>query len=130
MGAQKAQFTVRAQVELEVVAVVPVAPARDGGLDRRVLDLANALELLTQDLDLGFQLGRIWQVLVVTAADSSVLSSLADLVVLIPAGVSQQYGGSVFEQSALVALDAVVMMLRQRLGVTDEAMDLRHANLE
>ena len=70
------------------------------------------------------------KVLVVTAVDSSVLSSLADLVVLIPAGVSQQYGGSVFEQSALVALDAVVMMLRQRLGVTDEAMDIRHANLE
>jgi 6-phospho-3-hexuloisomerase len=69
-------------------------------------------------------------VLVVTAAASSVLNSSADLVVLIPAGVSQQYGGSVFEQCALIALDAVVMMLRQRLGVTDEAMDLRHANLE
>ncbi len=67
----------------------------------------------------------------VTAAEGSALAATADLVVLAPAaGPSQQYGGSLFEQSVLIALDAVALALQQRLGVGPEAMDARHANLE
>ncbi|MFB3881458.1 MAG: 6-phospho-3-hexuloisomerase [Armatimonadota bacterium] len=70
------------------------------------------------------------EVLVITSAPNSSLASCGDLIATIPQIPSQQYGGSAFEQSALIALDAVVMMLRHRLGVTDQAMDARHANLE
>jgi 6-phospho-3-hexuloisomerase len=70
------------------------------------------------------------RVAAVTAAERSTLGSMAELVVLVPAGESRQYGGSLFEQSALIALDAVVSMLQKRLGVTAASMDSRHANLE
>jgi 6-phospho-3-hexuloisomerase len=73
------------------------------------------------------------RVAVVTGAERSTLGSWAELVVLIPAGQAgapRQYGGSRFEQSALIAFDAVVMMLQQRLGVSGDSMDSRHTNLE
>jgi 6-phospho-3-hexuloisomerase len=38
--------------------------------------------------------------------------------------------GSLFEQSLLVVLDAVVLELMQRRGESSESMFLRHANLE
>jgi 6-phospho-3-hexuloisomerase len=70
------------------------------------------------------------KVIAVTAAGRSTLASSADLTVVVPASPSRQYGGSLFEQSALIVLDSVAMVLRERLGVSAEAMDLRHANLE
>ncbi len=68
-------------------------------------------------------------VVAVTAAAQSALASSSSLIVLIPAGGSDQYGGSLFEQSALIALDATALVLRQRLEVSDESMHGRHANL-
>ena len=70
------------------------------------------------------------KVIAVTAARRSTLASSANLIVVLPASASRQYGGSLFEQSALIVLDAVAMILRERLGVSPEAMDARHANLE
>jgi 6-phospho-3-hexuloisomerase len=70
------------------------------------------------------------RVVALTAAERSTLGSTAELVVLVPAGRSRQYGGSLFEQSALIALEAVAFMLQQQLGATAESMDARHANLE
>jgi 6-phospho-3-hexuloisomerase len=70
------------------------------------------------------------KVVAVTAAERATLASSADLTVVVPGSASRQYGGSLFEQSALIVLDAVAMVLRERLGVSAEAMALRHANLE
>jgi 6-phospho-3-hexuloisomerase len=70
------------------------------------------------------------RVIAVTAAGRSTLASSAHLTVFLPGSPSRQYGGSLFEQSALIALDAAAMVLKERLGVSAEAMDLRHANLE
>jgi 6-phospho-3-hexuloisomerase len=70
------------------------------------------------------------KVIAVTAGERSTLASSADLTVVVPPSPSRQYGGSLFEQGALIVLDAVAMMLRERLGVSAEAMNSRHANLE
>ena len=75
------------------------------------------------------------RVAAVTGSEGSSLASGADLRVVVPAGGgrgegSQQYGGSLFEQSALIALEAVVLQLQGELGQTKEQMDARHATLE
>jgi len=69
------------------------------------------------------------RVAAVTAAPESALARLADLRLLIP-GDSAQYGGTLFEQTALVALDALALALQRHLGRTGGEMDARHANLE
>ena len=52
-------------------------------------------------------------------------------VVLAPKEIeTQQVGGSLFEQSALLYLEAVVAALARLLGETNESMLKRHANLE
>ena len=72
-----------------------------------------------------------------TAAEGSSLASEAELLLIIAAptkdggtGKSEQYGGSVFEQSLMILLDAVALELQRRLGETPEEMGRRHANLE
>ena len=66
-----------------------------------------------------------------TADDDSALAKMSEIaVVLAPAAPSNQYGGSLFEQAALITLDAISLMLQERLGITREAMESRHANLE
>lgn len=77
------------------------------------------------------------RVAVVTAADASPLASAADIVLVIPAAhgsggerSSVQYGRSLFEQAALLALDAVAFQLQRELDQAAEHMDTRHANLE
>lgn len=73
----------------------------------------------------------------VTAALDSPLGGMADLMVCIPAptgggaeAASEQYGGSLFEQCALLALDAVVLALQQRLRQSREQIAARHATVE
>ncbi len=52
-------------------------------------------------------------------------------VVLAPREIeTQQVGGSLFEQSAFLYLEAVIASLAERLGETNESMMKRHANLE
>ena len=78
------------------------------------------------------------RVAALTGSEGSSLASGADLVVVVPASSgagagasgSGQFGGSLFEQSALVALDAVVLELQERLGVSGEEMAARHATVE
>jgi 6-phospho-3-hexuloisomerase len=77
---------------------------------------------------------------VITIFPESSLSKLAECVVVIPAptpkirraspGTSIQPMGTLFEQSLLIALDVMVMMLMEKLGQTSEQMFKRHANLE
>lgn len=76
----------------------------------------------------------------VTACPDSPIGDLADLVVAIPAptpkaesgnGVhSIQPMGTLFEQTLLLVLDAVVMRLMERKGMGADAMFGNHANLE
>ena len=74
------------------------------------------------------------KVVVVTSAGGSPLAALANVTLLIGAGAesgtSAQYGRSLFEQSALIVLDAVAMQLQREIGRTREQMDARHTNLE
>ncbi|MGR0160798.1 6-phospho-3-hexuloisomerase [Paenarthrobacter nitroguajacolicus] len=78
------------------------------------------------------------RVAAVTANPTSPLAALADAVVVIPAAqktdhgseVSQQYSGSLFEQSLFLVTESVFHSL---WGATDEPAEqlwLRHANLE
>ena len=72
------------------------------------------------------------QVITVTAVGDSSLGSLAELTLIVPADLQDaiQFGRSLFEQSALIVLDAIALLLQQRLGQTNEQMEARHANLE
>ena len=77
------------------------------------------------------------RVAAVTASGTSPLATAADLVLLIPAaygsagdGGSIQYGRSLFEQAALIVLDAVALQLQRDLAQAQEDMNARHANLE
>lgn len=68
---------------------------------------------------------------VIGEADSQ-LGHLASamLVIGLPAGGSCQPGSTAFEQAAVLVLDAVVLELMARGGVTEDALLARHANLE
>ena len=77
------------------------------------------------------------RVAAITAGPRSPLANVAALVVVIPAAaaargrsLSRQHGRSLFEQSALLLLDALVLELQRRLGRTDADMAARHSNLE
>lgn len=76
----------------------------------------------------------------ITTQGDSPLARLADLVLVIPAATpkadssnnqrSVQPMASLFEQSMLLTLDALSMMLMERLELDDGTTFLRHANLE
>lgn len=77
--------------------------------------------------------------LVLTANRQSPLAQLADTLICVPAAnyakategqPTRQYGGSLFEQAVLLICDALAMLLKERLGVSDDQMTERHTNLE
>jgi 6-phospho-3-hexuloisomerase len=60
-------------------------------------------------------------------------SDPSDLLVVIPAGSAVptvQHAGSLFEQSLLILGDAIARQVQQQLGVDEELMNERHANLQ
>jgi 6-phospho-3-hexuloisomerase len=77
---------------------------------------------------------------VLTSRLESTLARFADQVVLIPAPVresseiepvnTEQPMGSLFEQSLLMLLDTIVLMLKDRLQQDEASMMARHSNLE
>ncbi len=77
---------------------------------------------------------------VLTARQESTLSQMADLRVVLPAPVREtsdvtpvttiQPMGSLFEQSLLLFLDAIVLLLKDRLRQDERMMMARHSNLE
>ena len=84
---------------------------------------------------------RIGARLALVAIDgSSPIARLADAVLLIPAPspkvqrqlehASIQPMGSLFEQSLLLVLDALILLFMERKGIVPSAMFGRHANLE
>lgn len=66
---------------------------------------------------------------VTTRADSTV-ARLADTVIEVPTTGTGQFGGSLFEQSALLLLDAVILDLTAADPQAYAAMHTRHANLQ
>jgi 6-phospho-3-hexuloisomerase len=73
------------------------------------------------------------RVAVVTMLPTSPLAASADIVATIPVaegGPSRQPLGTLFEQSLLVYLDAVSLLLKRLLHKTERAMRKRHTNLE
>ena len=66
----------------------------------------------------------------VTAAPVSSLARSAGISVVIPIRKSAQFGGSLFEQAALVVFDSLALVLQHRLGRSDDEMRSRHATLE
>jgi 6-phospho-3-hexuloisomerase len=79
------------------------------------------------------------EVVALTAHPQSPLARTAGLVVQVGGATrrraraesrSSQYGGSLFEQTLLLTLDAAAMVLKHRLARSDREMDRRHANLE
>jgi 6-phospho-3-hexuloisomerase len=66
----------------------------------------------------------------VTARRSSPLNACADPVVLLDATDSRQHAGSLFEQAALIAADAVAGALQTARGLSDADLAARHDNLQ
>jgi len=57
----------------------------------------------------------------------------ADLVLVVPVRTrltTVQHAGSLFEQVVLIAGDAIAWAVQSRLGITDDALKARHANLQ
>ncbi|GAB3141543.1 6-phospho-3-hexuloisomerase [Amycolatopsis stemonae] len=69
-------------------------------------------------------------VLAVTTRADSTLAHLADAVIEVPAAGTGQFGGSLFEQSALLLLDAVVLDLTDDDPGAYALMRARHTNLQ
>ena len=70
------------------------------------------------------------RVLLVTYSPDSPLGELADATLVAPAGESVQLMGNLFEQSALVLLDAVAMHVATLDPVATATMALRHTNMQ
>lgn len=70
------------------------------------------------------------RILVVTTRADSTLAGLAHAVIEVPTTGTAQFGGSLFEQSALLLLDAVVLELSARDPQAHAVMQARHANLQ
>jgi len=73
----------------------------------------------------------------IVAAPGTILASEADIEVVLPAptklsqeGLSRQFGATLFEQSLLLFLDALVLLLQERRGASPQSMSAKHANLE
>jgi len=73
----------------------------------------------------------------IVAAPGTALGAEADIEVVLPAPTklsqasgSHQFGASLFEQSLLIFLDALVLLLQERRGASPESMFAKHANLE
>ena len=66
----------------------------------------------------------------VTARTGSPLEAGADLAVIFPATDSLQYGGSLFEQAALIAADSVAGALQAARALSDPDLAARHDNLQ
>jgi 6-phospho-3-hexuloisomerase len=70
------------------------------------------------------------RVLAVTTHADSTLAGLAEAVIVVPANGSGQFGGTLFEQSALLLLDAVALELTTGDPDAYPAMQARHNNLQ
>jgi 6-phospho-3-hexuloisomerase len=70
------------------------------------------------------------QILAVTAHRTSPLGALADIVLQVPPTQTRQFGGSLFEQGALLVMDAVVLALAAEQHDAHRIMQARHTNMQ
>jgi len=115
--------------EVHLVGGATVPPIRRGDL---LIACSGSGETPVTCLHARTAKGHGATVAAMTAERSSTLGRLADLTIVIAAGQgrARQLGGSLFEQSLLVLLDAVALALARERGLTDAALRRRHANLE
>ena len=66
----------------------------------------------------------------VTREPDSALAKLAGSVLHVPIEATRQFGGSLFEQTSLVPLDAIVLELMQAVPDPHRLMLSRHTNLQ
>jgi 6-phospho-3-hexuloisomerase len=69
-------------------------------------------------------------VLAVTTQAKSRLAALAKCKIVLPTAGTGQFGGTLFEQSALLTLDALILDLISGDSRAFDAMQARHANLQ
>jgi 6-phospho-3-hexuloisomerase len=69
-------------------------------------------------------------VILLTHKPESTLAGIADRVLHVPVEKTAQFGGSLFEQSSLVLLDAIILELARRIPQAHQRMHQRHANLQ
>ena len=70
------------------------------------------------------------RVIAVTYRPASTLAALADTVLTVPVDETDQFGGSLFEQSSIVLLDGVVLGLARDIPNAQEVMLARHTNMQ
>lgn len=104
------------------------APSITGSDALLVLSASGATTVSRHHAETARELGAT--VALVTTGGSSPLRSLADVALVLPVSGSGQFGGSLFEQAALLTLDAAVLAMDAGDPVTREAMARRHANLQ
>lgn len=69
-------------------------------------------------------------VVAITQKPTSSLAQIANLALFVPTVSTGQFGGSLFEQSSLLLLDAVVMQIASRIQNAHLMMSHRHTNLQ
>jgi 6-phospho-3-hexuloisomerase len=70
------------------------------------------------------------EIAVISRAPHSALARLADCVLEAPIQSTRQFGGSLFEQTSLILLDAIVLELTQAVPDAHRTMMRRHTNLQ
>lgn len=69
-------------------------------------------------------------IVLLTSGPGSPLASLADATLTLASSPSEQFGGSLFEQASLIALDALVLELATADAASYERMRRRHTNMQ
>ncbi|NRG43055.1 SIS domain-containing protein [Rathayibacter sp. VKM Ac-2835] len=69
-------------------------------------------------------------VVAITRSYDNPVARLADTVVIIPNGQSEQFAGSLFEQTSLILFDSIIHDAIQRDATLLTIMHSRHANLQ
>jgi DNA-binding MurR/RpiR family transcriptional regulator len=70
------------------------------------------------------------RLIAITARADSTLANLADAVVDVSTGDTSQFGGTLFEQSALLLLDAMIYELAAGTPQAYATLKARHTNLQ
>lgn len=70
------------------------------------------------------------KVITLTHKPKGTLAGMADVVLPVPVEGTKQFGGSLFEQTCLLLLDAVVMQLASETADAHATMAYRHTNLQ
>ena len=70
------------------------------------------------------------EVILFTHKPASTIAGIADAVLPVPVETTAQFGGSLFEQTSLILLDAVILELARGLPDAHRQMLHRHANLQ